>query len=58
MTGERYFFVDRFCETDFKKVSYGASMGTKFFDLSEMIDVDKKTSTEEIAQKLKSVTWE
>lgn len=58
MAGERYFFVEKFYETDFKKISYGAAMGTRFFDLTEITDVDKKSSTEEIAQKLKMITWE
>ncbi len=58
MTGERYFFVEKFYETDFRKTSPGASMGTKFFDLSEIISVGKKTPTKEIAEMLKSVTWE
>ena len=30
----RYFFVEQFYETDFKKITSGGSMGTRIFDLS------------------------
>lgn len=41
MTGERYFFVDKFFETDFKKITPGAPMGTRVFDLSKVLETEQ-----------------
>lgn len=57
LSNERYFFVDKFYETDFKKVSSGAPMGSKLFDLTNVLGLDKLPSTQEIANLLKSKTW-
>ena len=54
----RYFFVDRFYETDFKKTSLHAPMGTRFFDLAQILAVDILPETETIAELLKTKTWE
>lgn len=53
----RYFFVDKFYETDFKKVSKGGAMGTRIFDLTEILQTEEIPETEEIAELLKSKTW-
>lgn len=56
----RYFFVEQFYETDFKKITPGGSMGTKFFDLSEILnipEINKMPDTEKIAELLKDKTW-
>ena len=56
----RYFFVEQFYETDFKKITPGGSMGTKFFDLSEILnipEIDKMPDTEKIAELLKDKNW-
>ena len=39
MTGEGYFFVDKFFETDFKKIAPVAPMGTRVFDLTQVMIV-------------------
>lgn len=53
----RYFFVDKFYETDFKKVSKGGAMGTRIFDLTEILQTEEIPETEKIAELLKSKTW-
>lgn len=58
LTRNRFFFVDEFFETDFRKTSRGPLRGTKYFDLCEVLDVTKLPSTEVIAQNLRKVTWE
>lgn len=53
----RYFFVEKFYETDFKKVTPRAPMGTRIFDLSEILETDQLPETSDIADLLKSKTW-
>lgn len=54
----RYFFVEKFYETDFKKITPGAPMGTRIFDLSKFINIDKNSTTEEIVELLKEKVWD
>jgi hypothetical protein len=54
----RYFFVDEFVETDFKKTSSGSLRATKFFNLCDLLDVAELPNTYEIARRLCSRTWE
>lgn len=53
----KYFFVDKFYKTDFRKVSKGGSMGAKIFDLTEILQTEQIPETREIAELLKSITW-
>lgn len=53
----RYFFVDKFYDTDYKKISSGGAMGTRYFDLSDILKVEKMPSTGEIADLLKNMSW-
>lgn len=53
----RYFFVDKFYETDFKKESAGAPWGTRVFDLTQVLGTDDIPETEELAQLLKTKSW-
>lgn len=57
LTNERYFFVDKFYETDFKKVSPNSPMGSKIFDLTSVLNLDKLPDTKEISELLKLKTW-
>lgn len=59
MTSERYFFVEKFYKTDFVKVTKGPSMGTRMFDLKEILQVEGDVLPElsEIAEKLRLKTW-
>lgn len=53
----RYFFVDKFYKTNFIKSTLRAPMGTRMFDLTEYMQIDKKTPTEEIAKELEEKKW-
>ena len=54
----RYFFVEEFVDTDFKKATKGAPMGTRMFDLCEILGVDVLPDTTTIAQELRSRQWQ
>ena len=53
----RYFFVDKFYETDFKKISPRAPMGTRVFDLTQVLGTEDLPETEKIAKLLMDKTW-
>ena len=53
----RYFFVDKIYETDFPKITPRAPMGSRMFDLTEVLQIDKLPKTEEIAGLLKQKSW-
>lgn len=53
----RYFFVEKFYETDFKKITPKGAMGTRFFNLAEILNTDKLPDVAIIAEQLKSLTW-
>lgn len=57
LSANRYFFVDKFYETDFKKITPRAPMGTRVFDLSQILETEQLPETPEIAELLKSKTW-
>lgn len=55
----RYFFVEKFYDTDFKKITLHAPMGTRYFNLCKVLGVDKlPCTTEEIANLLRNKVWE
>ena len=55
----RYFFVEKFYETDFKKTSRGGCMGSRIFNLLEFIGCPQvPESTEKLAQLLKEKSWD
>lgn len=53
----RYFIVDKFYPTDYKKVSANGSRGSKIFDLTEIFGSDELPNVAEMAEKLKTLTW-
>lgn len=53
----RYFFVEKFYETDFQKITPRAPMGTRIFDLSQILETDKIPDTEKLAEILKEKNW-
>ncbi len=57
MTAERYFFVDKFYETDFKKITPRAPMGSRVFDLTQVLETDTLPGIQEIADLLNAKTW-
>lgn len=57
LDAHRYFFVEKFYETDFPKVSPRAPMGSRMFDLTEVLGVKDLPETEKIAELLKDKAW-
>lgn len=53
----RYFFVKKFYQTDFKKITPRAPMGTRIFDLTQIFETEKLPETEQMAEMLKEKTW-
>ena len=56
-TEHRYFFVDKFFDTDFKKITPRAPMGSRIFDLSQILSVDTLPNEKTIAELLKNHNW-
>ena len=54
----RYFFVEKFYETDFKKISPNAPWGSRVFDLTQVLESTDIPGTAELAELLRSKTWE
>lgn len=54
----KYFFVEQFFKTEYKKTSYGGARFVKVFDLNKLLGIDELPSTEEIANILAEKTWE
>lgn len=54
----RYFIVDQFFETDFRKSSKNPIQRAKFFPLAKMFGYEKMPATERIADDLSGRTWE
>lgn len=53
-----YFFVEKFYETDFKKITKGAPRRSgKRFDLTEILNTKELPDTQIIAERLKQKTW-
>jgi len=57
LVSTRYFFVDKFYQTDFKKITPRAPMGSRVFDLTQILETDKLPGINEIAELLNSKTW-
>lgn len=53
----RYFFVDKFYETDYKKITPRAPMGTRIFDLTQVLGTEDIPETEELARRLSEKVW-
>ena len=56
-TEHRYFFVDRFYDTDFRKSTPRAPMGSRVFDLSQVLETEKIPDMEELAASLRDKVW-
>ncbi|MBP3805708.1 MAG: hypothetical protein J6I76_17775 [Oribacterium sp.] len=54
----RYFFVEKFYSMDYKKTSPRAPMGSRIFNLAEVLGTDELPDTEKIAGMLSEKTWE
>jgi len=51
------FYFEKFYDTDFKKITPKAPMGTRVFDLSQILELDELPDTKTIAEILKSKSW-
>ena len=54
----RYFFVEKFYPMDFRKTTPRPPMGSRIFDLSEILGKNELPDTEKIAALLSEKTWE
>ena len=57
LNSERYFFVDRFYETDFRKITPRAPMGSRIFDLTQILETEKLPNPDQLAKLLSEKTW-
>ena len=57
LDAHNYFFVEKFYETDFKKITKYAPMGSRVFDLTEVLGTDKLPTVDKIAEQLRSKSW-
>ena len=57
MDANRYFFVDKFYETNFRKTTPRAPMGTRLFDLTQILGKEKLPEASVIAEILNTKTW-
>ena len=53
----RYFFVEKFYETDFKKITPRAPMGSRVFDLTQILETNELPEIDKIAELLKDKNW-
>lgn len=53
----RYFIVDKFYDTSFKKISSGGLLGTRYFDLESILDINEPVDASEIAEMLRDKEW-
>ncbi len=54
----KYFIVEKFYDTDYKKSSNGGLMEHKYFDLYDRLGVEKMPDIETLADKLQDIEWE
>ncbi|MGE5472850.1 MAG: hypothetical protein ACM3UU_01375 [Ignavibacteriales bacterium] len=55
--GHKFFIVDKFYETDFRKTTKYPLQGRKFFNLKELLEVKKLPEIDVIAERLKHLSW-
>lgn len=56
--GVKFFLVDKFEKTDYRKISHSSLRGKKYFDLTEIEGFKENLETNEIAELLKNKVWE
>ena len=54
----KYFIVDKFYDTDYKKISNGGLMEHKYFDLYDKLGEEKMPNIEILADRLQEIEWE
>ena len=53
----RFFLVDKYYETKYKKTSKYGMMGARYFDLAEILGDYIPDNTRDIAKKLSELEW-
>lgn len=53
----RIYFVEKYFQTDFRKITQGAPMGGRVFDLTQILGTTELPNTKKIAEQLKKKTW-
>ena len=56
-TAHNFFCVEKFYETDFRKITKYPLQGTKFFNLKTELNLTTLPDTEKIAELLRNITW-
>ncbi|HOY17836.1 MAG TPA: hypothetical protein PLC89_11095 [Haliscomenobacter sp.] len=56
-TGHKFFCVEQFYPTNYRKTTKYPLQGTKFFNLKERLQVSTLPSTQDIAQRLNQLEW-
>ncbi len=56
--GVKFFLVDNFYQTDFRKISFQSLRGKRYFSLDDIEGFSDKMSAEQIAKLLNGMTWE
>lgn len=58
MSTDRYFFVEQFYATDFQKITPRPPMGSRIFDLTQILETEKLPEPDQLAKLLSEKTWE
>lgn len=53
----KYFIIDDFYDTDYKKNSFGGLQQNKYFDLNERLENNIPATIQELANKLRDIEW-
>lgn len=56
-SGKKFFCVEKFVKTDFKKSSPTGLMGKRYFDLKAVLNKNSFTNIEDVAELLKTKNW-
>jgi len=56
--GHKFFLVDKFYDTNYKKTSKQSLRGKKFFDIGELFPKENITGAEMLASRLNDMTWQ
>lgn len=56
-TGQKFFCVEQFCPTNYRKTTKYPLQGSIFFNLKDLLQVTTLPSTQDIAQRLTQIEW-
>lgn len=58
LCSQRYFFVEQFYASDFRKITPRAPMGSRIFDLTQLLETEDLPDTAQLAELLSQKTWQ